>query len=92
MSDPTPDPDLEAMARDELARALTLAWRDLRAIVPWGDSFEGVSPAGRYVEVERSYIWASEPGGDILCEVTVYGGPSRYDHGARVSRIISAPA
>lgn len=92
MSDPAPDPDLEAMARDELARALTLAWRDLRAIVPWGDSFEGVSPAGRYVEVERSYIWASEPGGDILCEVTVYGGPSRYDHGARVSRIISAPA
>ena len=91
MSDPVNDPDLEAMARDELSRAVTLRWRDLRAIVPWGDTFEGVSPAGRYVEVERSYIWASAEGGDILCEVTVYGGPSRYDHGARVSSIISAP-
>ncbi|USQ98600.1 hypothetical protein [Caulobacter sp. RL271] len=77
------------MARDELSRAVTLSWRDLKAIVPWGDTFEGVSPAGRYVEVERSYIWASEEGGDILCEVTVYGGPSRYDAGERVSRIIS---
>lgn len=83
------DPDLAAMARDELARALTLSWRDLKAVVPWGDSFEGVSPAGRYVEVERSYIWASEAGGDILCEVAVYGGPSRYDAGERASSIIS---
>ena len=66
MSGSTSDPDLEAMARDELARAMTLSWRDLKGIVPWGDTFEGVSPAGRYVEVERSYIWASEPGGDIL--------------------------
>ncbi len=92
MSGSTSDPDLEAMARDELARAMTLSWRDLKGIVPWGDTFEGVSPAGRYVEVERSYIWASEPGGDILCEVTVYGGPSRYEHGARVSKVISRHA
>lgn len=80
------------MARDELSRAMTLRWRDLKAIVPWGDTFEGVSPAGRYVEVERSYLWASEEGGDILCEVTVYGGPSRYDAGERVSDIISGPS
>lgn len=92
MSSPVNDPDLEAMARDELSRAVTLRWRELRAIVPWGDTFEGISPAGRNVEVERSYIWASEEGGDILCEVTVFGGPSRYDAGARVSSIISAPA
>jgi hypothetical protein len=59
--------------------------------VPWGDTFEGISPAGRYVEVERSYIWAAEQGGDILCEVTVYGGPSRYDQGAKVTQIISRP-
>ena len=91
MSDPVQDPDLEAMARDELSRAVTLRWRELRAIVPWGDTFEGISPAGRNVEVERSYIWASEEGGDILCEVTVYGGPSRYDHGAKVTQIISRP-
>jgi hypothetical protein len=91
LSDPVHDPDLEAMARDELSRAVTLRWRELSGIVPWGDTFEGLSPAGRYVEVERSYIWAAEEGGDILCEVTVYGGPSRYDHGARATQIISRP-
>ncbi len=85
------DPDLEAMARDELSRAVTLRWQDLKGIVPWGDTFEGISPAGRYVEVERGYIWASEEGGDILCEVTVYGGPSRYDQGARVTSLIPRP-
>jgi hypothetical protein len=36
----------------------------------------------------RSYIWADGAGGDILCEVTVYGGPSRYGHGVLVSRLI----
>lgn len=91
MGDPGADADLEAMARDELSRAMTLRWQDLRGIVPWGDTFEGISPAGRYVEVERSYIWASEEGGDILCEVTVYGGPSRYDQGERASALIYRP-
>ncbi len=85
------DADLETMARDELSRAMTLRWQDLQGIIPWGDTFEGISPAGRYVEVERSYIWASEEGGDILCEVTVYGGPSRYDAGERVSAAIYRP-
>ncbi|MET3666378.1 hypothetical protein ABIC66_002997 [Caulobacter sp. 1776] len=86
------DSDLEAMARDELSRAVTLRWQDLKGVVPWGDTFEGISPAGRYVEVERNYIWASEEGGDILCEVTVYGGPSRYDSGAKVTSVISRPS
>lgn len=80
------------MARDELSRAVTLRWQDLKGVVPWGDTFEGISPAGRNVEVERSYIWAAAEGGDILCEVNVYGGPSRYEHGARVSAIISRPS
>jgi len=80
-----PDPDLLAMARDELARAVTLSWRDASKVTPWGDTFEGISPAGRNVEVERNYLWASEPGGDILIEVAVFGGPSRYDSGARLS-------
>ena len=79
------------MARDELSRAVTLRWQDLNGVVPWGDTFEGISPAGRNVEVERSYIWAAGEGGDILCEVSVYGGPSRYEHGARVSAVISRP-
>jgi hypothetical protein len=85
------DPDLLAFAEDELTRALTLSWRDLSKITPWGDTFDGLSPAGREVEVERNYIWAADEGGDILCEVAVFGGPSRYDQGARVSRLIKKP-
>ncbi len=83
--------DLAAMAADELERALTLKWRELAAIVPWGDAFDGFSPAGRQVTVERSYLWAEAEGGDILCEVTVYGGQSRWDEGARVRGFIRKP-
>ena len=82
------DADLEEMAQDELIRALSLSWRELSRILPWGDSYDGFSPAGRQVTVERNYIWAGAPGGDILAEVHVYGGPSRYDEGARASRVI----
>jgi hypothetical protein len=82
------DPDLLAFAEDELGRAVTLSWRELSKITPWGDTFDGLSPAGRDVQVERNYIWAAEPGGDILCEVAVFGGQTRYDQGARVSRLI----
>ena len=85
------DPDLMAFAEDELTRALTLSWRDLSKITPWGDTFDGLSPAGREVQVERNYLWAADEGGDILCEVAVFGGPSRYDQGARVSRLIKKP-
>ncbi len=89
-----PDPDLLAMAEDELARALTLTWRDLAKIIPWGDSFDGLSSAGRNVTVERSYLWVDAVGGDILCEVVTYGGPSRWDQGAKASAVIgrSTPA
>jgi hypothetical protein len=85
------DADLMLMAQDELDRACSLSWRDLAKIVPWGDEFEGVSPAGRDVLAARSYLWADGEGGDILCEVTVYGGPSRFDRGATVSRRIPKP-
>lgn len=83
------DPDLMAMAEDELARALGLSWRALAGVTPWGDSLEGVSPGGRNVTVERAYIWRGEKGGDILCEVTVFGGESRFDAGAKVSAVIA---
>ena len=83
------DPDLLAMANDELAGALRPGWRALAKVTPWGDSFEGISPpAGRNVTVETSYIWQVEPGGDILCEVTVFGGESRFDAGEKASRVI----
>jgi hypothetical protein len=84
-----PAEDLEEMARDELTRALTLSWRQLSQIVPWGDAFDGFSPAGRPVTVERAYLWAEAAGGDILCEVSVYGGPTRWEHGARLSAVIA---
>jgi len=83
--------DLAAMAADELDRACTLSWRELSRVLPWGDAYEGFTEAGRQVTVERNYLWADLPGGDILCEVAVYGGPARYDEGARVSRLIPAP-
>ena len=78
------------MAEDELRRALDLSWRALRDVVPWGDTFDGVSPAGRNVQVERSYVWATEPGGDILCEVRVYANAALYDAGESVSATIAA--
>jgi hypothetical protein len=82
--------DLAAMAADELERALTLTWRELAAVAPWGDAYDGFTPAGRQVTVERSYLWSEAAGGDILCEVTVYGGPSRWDEGARAAGLIRA--
>jgi hypothetical protein len=82
------DADLAAMAQDELARAVTLSWRDLERVVPWGDTYEGVSPSGRFVKVETSYIWAQDEGGDILCEVAVFPNDVLYDQGARRSVVI----
>jgi hypothetical protein len=84
--------DLAAMAADELERALTLSWRALSAILPWGDAYDGFTAAGRQVKVERSYLWSETAGGDILCEVVVYGGPSRWDEGVRVGGLIRRPA
>lgn len=86
------DPHFLAMAEDELKRAVTIRYRDLAKVTPWGDTFEGISPDGRNVEVERNYLWASEPGGDILVQIAVSGGPSRYDAGAKVSRLIHKTA
>ena len=80
--------DLEQFAEDELMRALSLKWKELAPIVPWGDTYEGVSPANLTVQVERNYIWADEAGGDILCEVAVYLDAAHYPYAARASRRI----
>jgi hypothetical protein len=84
-------PDLDATAAEELDRALDLSWAALAKIVPWGDTYVGLSIGGREVYIHRSYIWADQPGGDILVEVNVYAGETRYDHGAKVSRVIRKP-
>jgi hypothetical protein len=89
VASPPGDPDFAAMAQDELARALTLGWRELAGVIPWGDSYDGISPAGRDVVIDRNYIWQAEVGGDILVEVAVYGGPSRYDTCERASAVIA---
>lgn len=92
MADTAPDPELIAAAEEELAAALRLGWRELAPLIPWGDSFEGFGPAGGALVLERGYIWCDAPGGDILCEVTAYRGPSRHDRGVRLSHVIARPA
>jgi hypothetical protein len=87
----TPDPELEAAAAEELSHALGLSWRELAKLVPWGDAFDGFGPNGAALTFERSYIWKDEPGGDILCEVQAFRGPSRYDNGASASQVIKKP-
>ena len=89
---PNLDPELEAAANEELAAACTLSWRELSKVAPWGDSWEGFGPGGSPVHFERNYIWLEREGGDILCEVRVYRGLTRYDNGALVSRLIAKPA
>jgi hypothetical protein len=89
--DPPHDPELDAAAEEELALAAALTWADLAPLIPWGDSFEGFGPAGGPLVLERGYIWNGAPGGDILCEVTAFRGPVRYDRGVRRSRLIRKP-
>lgn len=79
--------DLEAAAHDELERACTLSWRELAGHTPWGDTFEGFTPAGRAVCFERSYLWEAAPDGDIRVEVVVYPAKA-YEAGVRLSRTI----
>jgi hypothetical protein len=85
------DPDLEAAADEELERALDLGWRELSRVTPWGDAYDGFSPTGRPVTLERNYLWADAEGGDILCEVAVYRNAVLYDHAARRSARIRRP-
>ena len=79
------DPDLEMAADEELARALDLSWAELARVTPWGDTYEGFSPGGRAVLMERNYLWAEAEGGDILCEVSVFSNAVLYDQAARRS-------
>lgn len=79
--------DLQDAANEELDRAMTLGWRELATLTPWGDTYEGFSPGGREVCFERSYLWEAEQGGDIRVEVTVYE-PRSYEEGVRLNRSI----
>jgi len=87
----TPDAELIAAAAEELTAATTMRWVELARLTPWGDTYEGIGPAGGAVWLERGYIWREAAGGDILCEVTAYRDPDRRDQGARASRVIAKP-
>lgn len=80
--------DLEAAAEEEIARACDLTWEQLRRVIPWGDTYEGITPGGRHAHYERGYLWADSEGGDVLVEVAVYVHPQLQDHAARRHRLI----
>jgi hypothetical protein len=80
--------DLDLLAQEELAQASSLPWRQLAPLIPWGDTYEGISPANLTVQLSRSYLWAEAEGGDILCEVRAYLDEARFDHGAKRTALI----
>ena len=80
--------DLEQIADEELRAAVTLSWKQLAPLVPWGDTYDGVTTAGLSVKVERNYIWQETAGGPIYCEIAVYYHASKYDQGARRAAVI----
>jgi hypothetical protein len=82
-----PIADLTEAAAEELERACALSRRDMAACTPWGDTYEGYTPAGREVCFERNYLWVGEVGADICVEVVVYF-PQAYEQGVRVTRAV----
>jgi hypothetical protein len=84
----TPD-ELTVMAEEELASAIALSWPEIKAVTPWGDSFEGFAPSGRTVEVERRYLWAVDPVGAVVVEVEVRDPAARA--GAEARAILAPP-
>ena len=85
---PAPHADeLSEMAIEELDAACGLLWVEMKAVTPWGDTYEGYTPAGRDVCFERNYLWVGEPGGDICVEVVVYFAEA-YEKGVRLTRVI----
>jgi len=83
--------DLQEAAEEELGRACDLGWPDLSKVTPWGDTYEGFTPAGRSALFERNYLWQGAAGGDICVEVVVYQ-PEAYERGVRLLRLIARGA
>ncbi|WP_343053146.1 hypothetical protein [Brevundimonas lenta] len=65
------DDELSVVALEELDAACALPWPDIKKITPWGDTFTGVAPSGREVEIERRYLWAHDPEGSVSVEIEV---------------------
>lgn len=77
------------MAIEELDQACSLIWPELAKITPWGDSFFGIAPSGREVEIERRYLWALEPAGAVAVEIEVRDVGART--GAEARALITPP-
>ena len=90
---PDPRDELSLMAMEELDAACALAWPEIKAITPWGDSFTGFAPSGREVEIERRYIWAHDPPGAVRVEVEVRdpGAGVGAEAGATLTKDASEP-
>ena len=84
-----PQLDLTEAAQEELERACSLGRRDMAACTPWGDTYEGMAPSGRAVEIERRYLWAHEPAGAVIVEVEVRD-PAQQT-GAEARAVIAPP-
>ena len=76
----TPAPDIEQWASDELCHAAGHDWSELEALAPFADTIDCDPEQGCPYAVVRSYSWAGAPGGDIVCEITVYATPDRRGH------------
>ena len=74
-----------------MERACDLSWRELSKVVPWGDTYNGLTQDGRTAEFERNYLWADAEGGDILCEVAVYRDAQSFEQAARRRRLSRKP-
>lgn len=81
--------ELSAMAIEELDQACSLIWPELVKVTPWGDTFTGIAPSGREVEVERRYLWAHEPVGAVAVEIEVREIGART--GAEARALITPP-
>ena len=86
------DIELESLADEELAAAMTMSWKQLAPLTPWGDIYDGVTASGLSVQVERNYLWRHEPGSTICCEIAVYYHASKYDQGAKRTALIEPTA
>ena len=87
---PAPHADeLSEMAIEELDAACGLLWVEMKAVTPWGDTYDGMAPSGRAVEIERRYLWAHEPAGAIAVEVEVRDPALRT--GAEARAVIAPP-
>ena len=83
------DDELSAMAIEELDQACSLIWPEIQKITTWGDTFIGIAPSGRELEVERRYLWAHAPEGSVAVEVEVRDVGART--GAEARALISPP-